>query len=66
MMSDSESEFGSHNNTREKEFTNVFGIYFCSNCKNMLTPVKASGHILELSCPTCGVKNIDFSSRTDE
>jgi hypothetical protein len=63
MYSDNESELASQ---REKQIVNIFGMYFCVNCKNMLVPQKANGHILELLCHTCGPQTIDFSSRVDE
>lgn len=51
---------------QDKGVTNVFGLYFCNSCKNMLTPTKANGHILEFSCVICGPQQIDFSARQNE
>jgi ribosomal protein S27E len=64
MHSDNESEFRSQSE-REKPVKSVFGLYFCSSCNNMLTPTKANGHLLELNCNICGIKQIDFSNRTN-
>ena len=42
-MSENESELVSQ---KDAEPSNIFGIYFCHSCRNMLVPSKANGHML--------------------
>ena len=42
----------------------VFGVYFCRNCKNIMTPTISSGPELQFECVNCGFFNVDFSKKT--
>ena len=63
MYSDNESDLASQ---RERGVTSVFGLYFCNRCRNMLTPIKANGYMLEFNCVSCGPQSVDFSQRTND
>ena len=43
-----------------------FGLYFCHVCKNVMTPMRANGNMLEFFCPRCGKKQINFSNRKNK
>lgn len=53
MMSDMSEDIESQ---PERDVLNAFGIYFCTTCRNILTPGKPVGGILEFNCPLCGPK----------
>jgi hypothetical protein len=56
MYSDSEDQQGSMPSGNNKGVLTAFGIYFCSECKNVMLPHKPNGHILEFVCQNCGPK----------
>ncbi len=40
------------------EVLTMFGIYFCSRCRNMMTPHRSEDRKLIFKCQTCGLKEV--------
>lgn len=44
----------------------MYGIHFCSVCKNILQPIRSNDSVLEFLCRTCKKIEKDFTNLKDE
>jgi DNA-directed RNA polymerase subunit RPC12/RpoP len=40
---------------------NIYGMYFCGACKNIMTPLNDMGEKLDFRCKLCDKKTVDFT-----
>lgn len=53
MKADNEAE-------ADSEVLTIFGIYFCSRCRNMMAPSLSLGSQLVFKCQSCGIRKVEF------
>ena len=56
---------GSEMEVEERECLQIYGMHFCGDCKNMMTPYKEAAEKLEFICRNCDKKEVDFSQFRD-